>query len=278
MKTLLVTGISGFLGWHIARHPQSNWKLLGTFHRNPKEYPQVDLHSLDLTDESRTKALLADLSPTAILHLAACAQPNFCEQHPEVAHAVNVEASIRLASLAAQRQIPFIFTSTDLVFDGRQAPYRETDPLEPVNVYGRQKAEAERGVLAIYPEATIARMPLMFSRQRAVASFLTNWLAALERGENVYAFTDEIRTALSGKKAAQGLFQLLDHGLKGIWHLGGREPLSRFDFICQEARAAGLSTDLILPSLQKEVQMPAARPADVSLDSRKAREAFGWAG
>ena len=69
--------------------------------------------------------------------------------------------------MCAQRQIPYVFTSSDLVFDGREAPYRETDPIAPVNVYDRQKALEEQANLSAYPEALICRLPVMFGWSRS---------------------------------------------------------------------------------------------------------------
>ncbi|MEO1625781.1 MAG: NAD(P)-dependent oxidoreductase [Bacteroidota bacterium] len=276
MKKLLVTGISGFLGQHLARLYSPHWQLLGTYHKHQPSSSAMDCFQLDISDSTASRALLDKLHPDAILHLAACAQPNFCEEHPDLSEKVNVQASVHLAKLAAERDIPFVFTSTDLVFDGASAPYAEEDATGPVNLYGQQKARAEQQILGVHSRATVARMPLMYSTDESIPSFLIHWLKALREGREVYAFTDEIRTALHARDAVEGLLALLELGASGIWHLGGDQPMSRYDFIVHHAQEESLPTELIRPSLQKDVSMPAARPANVSLDSQKARNAFGW--
>ena len=96
------------------------------------------------------------------------------------------------------------------------------------------------------------------------------WIRNLKEGKKVFCFTDEYRTTTSGRDAATGLFLLLEKNKSGIFHLGGRERISRFDFAIRMAEIFNLPKELIIPSLQKDVQMPANRPADVSLVSDKA--------
>jgi len=269
MKKLLVTGISGFLGWHIAHHNQTDWQVQGVYQNNKPNYPNIPIKPLNLTDNQSVINYLKQYQPDAILHLAANSNPNNCEQNP-ISNNINVKSTIHLAKWCAKQNIPFIFTSTDLVFDGKNAPYAETDEPNPIMIYGKQKLEAEQEVLKIYPQATVARMPLMYSMPSNGKGFMNAWVKNLKEGKNIYCFTDEYRTAASGSDAAQGLFLLLEKKANGIFHLGGKERLSRFEFATQMATHFGLDKSLILPSLQKDVQMPAKRPADVSLNNNKA--------
>ena len=269
MKKLLVTGISGFLGWHIAEHNQSGWQVNGIYQNNKPHHPEIQLNQLDLTDNQSVINYLQQYRPDAILHLAANSNPNDCEQNP-LSNNINVKATIHLAKWCAKQDIPFVFTSTDLVFEGNNAPYAETDTTNPVMIYGKQKLEAEQKILQIYPQATIARMPLMYGMPSNGLGFMNAWMRNLKEGKNIYCFTDEYRTAASGSDAARGLFLLLEKKVNGIFHLGGKERLSRFEFATQMAEYFGLDKNLIITSLQKDVQMPAKRPADVSLNSNKA--------
>ena len=271
MKKLLVTGISGFLGWHVAHYLQDDYELLGIYHKTKPELKGIPLTSLDITDNQSVSIFLNKNQPDAILHLAANSNPNQCEQD-ESSNNINVKATINLAKWASERNIPFLFTSTDLVFDGKNAPYSEDSITNPIMVYGRQKLEAEQKVLAIYPNAIIARMPLMYGTPSNGLGYMNAWIRNLKEGKQVYCFTDEYRTTTSGSDAARGLFLLLEKNQRGIFHLGGKDRISRFDFAHRMAEAFGLSKELIIPSLQKDVQMPAKRPADVSLVSTKAYE------
>ncbi len=266
MKKLLVTGISGFLGWHIAEHAQSDFQLIGIYNKTKLELKNIQLEQLDLTNQSAVSNFLKKHQPDAILHLAANSNPNYCEQNP-LSEIINVKVTEHLASNCAEQNISFLFTSTDLVFDGKNAPYTTTGSPNPIMVYGKQKLEAEQKVLKVFPKAIIARMPLMYGLPKNGLGFMNAWLRNLQAGKNVYCFTDEYRTATFGGDAAQGIFALLNNKAKGIFHLGGLERMSRFEFATQMAEHFGLDKNLIIPSLQKDVNMPAKRPADVSLDS-----------
>jgi len=273
MKKLLITGISGFLGWHIATHLQNDYQLLGIYNKTKPELKNIQLEQLDLTDNQLVMEFLKKHQPDAILHLAANSNPNDCEQNP-LSQIINVEVPEHLAKYAAAQNIPFLFTSTDLVFDGKNAPYTTTDSPNPIMIYGKQKLTAEQKILKIYPKAIIARMPLMYGLPKNGLGFMNAWLRNLRAGKNIYCFTDEYRTATFGGDATQGIFALLKNKASGIFHLGGPEVMSRFEFATQMAEHFGLDKNLIIPSLQIDVNMAAKRPADVSLDSENYNNTF----
>ena len=267
-QKLLVTGTSGFLGWNLAQQAAAQWDVYGTFFSHPVIIPGVKLFKIDLRDFDALKRLFAQLRPAGVIHTAAQSQPNFCQNYPDEAYAVNVTATLNLAQLCAERAIPFVFTSTDLVFDGTDPPYRETDPVSPINRYGEQKAEAEQGILG-YPHTTVCRMPLLFGEAPPMASsFIQPFIKTLRSGQELRLFTDEWRTPVSASSAAAGLLLALQ--VPGLLHLGGKERVSRYQFGCLMAEVLQLPQDKLLPCLQKAVPMAAPRPTDVSLDSSKA--------
>lgn len=270
MKKLLITGISGFLGNCFAKLHLEDWQLTGWYHQRKVTYPGIETQAVNLADSAAVEAAFHKVQADALIHLAAIAQPNACEKHPAFARTINVDATVLLASLCEKRGIPFLFTSTDLVFDGKHAPYDEQAKTLPVNLYGRHKVAAEQAIQEVCPTACIARCPLMFGIPDAGNSFLKGWLTALQAGREIFAFEDEYRTAVSGETAVKGLMLLLNQGVSGTWHLGGKERLSRYDFAIKMANVFKLPTALIKASKQADVQMLANRPADVSLDSAKA--------
>ena len=216
--------------------------------------------------QKSSKQIFKNVQPEAVIHFAALCNPNFCELHPEESFQVNVSASAQLAKLCAEAKIPLVFSSTDLVFDGENAPYSENDELNPLMIYGKHKAEAEKQISAINEKALIVRLPVMFGD----GGFMKNWVNTLKEGKTINAFTDEYRSMISAASAIDGLLFLLNQKKIGIWHLGGKESISRYDFAIKMADVFKLQKDKIIPSLRKEVPMPAARPADVSMYSRKA--------
>jgi len=270
MQNLLITGASGFLGWNICRLAKDGWHLFGTVYSNQLEIPKVTTIKIDLTDHSELKQLFQEVRPHVVIHTAAASDPNYCQVYPDVSYRINVEASVNIALLCSDYMIPYVYTSTDLVFDGLKPPYRESDPVCPVNIYGEHKAVAEERILKAYPQATVCRMALMFGLSGSVAkSFIQPMLLAMQEGRELSLFVDEFRTPISAESAAAGLFLALNK-VRGIIHLGGRERISRYDFGKLMQGIFKFEKANIRPCTQDEIHLPAPRPTDVSLDSSKA--------
>lgn len=269
-KKLLVTGISGFLGSHLARNHPDSWQIIGTYAHSTAQFSGVECLQLDLDNHGSVIDLIEVIQPDAVFHFAALSNANYCEQNPEASYDINVEASKLLAKECYSLSIPFLFTSTDLVFDGQYAPYKETDIPQPVNVYGKHKLEAERSILELHPDAIIARLPLLYGMVPGRKNFFEKWIDTLKKGEQIHAFSDEYRTIADADSVVEGLFMLLETSCKGIWHLGGSERISRYDFAVKMATAFQLPLDKVNETLQAQVDLIAARPADVSMDSSKA--------
>lgn len=265
-KKLLITGASGFLGWYLCRLAQTDWQVFGTYHAHLVEMEGVTLVGVDLTDFRSLQELFQAIQPDAVIHAAALSQPNLCQADPEGSYAINVTASCNIAGLCGDRAIPCAFTSSELVFDGLNPPYREDDPVCPINLYGEQKVAAEVGMLARYPEMTVCRMPLMFGVAPFAPSFIQPFVDRLRSGQVLNLFTDEIRTPVSGRDAARGVLLALAKA-KGRIHLGGRERLSRYEMGLILADLLHLTDAKLNPCLQADVPMAAPRAPDVSMDS-----------
>lgn len=270
MRRLLVTGASGFLGWNICRILRSTWDVYGVVFSHALQIPGVRVLQVDVTDFFQVKQLFRQVQPDAVVHAAALSQPNVCQVNPIASRRINVEASIHIAGLCADDRIPCVFTSSDLVFNGLNPPYREEMPTCPVSTYGEHKVLAEEGMLQRYPNATICRLPLMFGEAGPVAvSFIQPWIQTMRRGGELKLFVDEYRTPISARTAVAGLMLALET-VRGIIHLGGVERISRYDFGLKLKDALGIQRAKITPCYLRDVPMPAPRPPDVSLDSSKA--------
>ncbi len=274
-KRLLVTGVSGFLGWNLCAIAAESYKTFGTCFRHVVSPDECEVIQIDLTSHDRVVEMLDLIKPHIIVHTAALSQPNYCQDHPAESELINVSVPTHLAQLCAEKKIRFVFTSTDLVFDGTAAPYKESDPVCPLSLYGEQKVRAERNILASNPDASVCRMPLMYGDPSPVSgSFIQPLISKLKNGVNLNLFTDEFRTPVSARDAGTGLL-LAARKHSGILHLGGPQRLSRFDMGIKIAKSMGFSTDLIKPIRQEDIPMPAPRPKDVSLNSCTA-QGLGW--
>jgi dTDP-4-dehydrorhamnose reductase len=266
MKKLLITGANGFLGWHLCRSAQEKWRIFGISQTQPVASASFPSIALDLTDRSALAAHFHTLQPDAVIHTAALSSPNACQENPTLSHAINVTASWHLAELCAAAQIPFVFTSSEQVFDGLNPPYQERDRPCPINLYGEQKVAAELGILSRYPTAAICRMPLMYGVAPR-SSFIQPFIETLQSGGTLNLFTDEIRNPVSGTVAARGLLLAIEKQVRGYLHLGGKERLSRYEMGLLLVEVLQIRDAKINACRQADVKMSAPRPPDVSLDS-----------
>jgi dTDP-4-dehydrorhamnose reductase len=268
-QRLLLTGASGFLGSACRAAWADAYTIIPLCSRRTLSRP--GLLPCDITDYGEVKAVLAEHRPDCVVHLAAIRDANLCQKQPLAAARVNTQATGDLAGLCADRHLPFVFTSTDLVFDGREAPYSEADSVNPLSAYGEQKALAEELVRARWPAAVIARLPLLFGPVgEGTENYAASFLAALEAGQPQRLFVDEFRTPLSGTDAADGVRIALESGHAGLLHLGGAERVSRYEFGQAICRAAGVADSALEPIHQVDLTMAAPRPQDVSLSSELA--------
>lgn len=268
-RKTIITGASGFLSWHLLRECEPDAEIFCLSRTAPNSARPSTFLPCDITDYITLGNYFEDIEPDVVIHAAAISNANTCQQEKERSYAVNVEATKNLAGLCCDYNIPFVFTSTDLVFDGLKGNYTEEDQPNPVNAYGEQKAIAEQEVARIYPPATIARLPLMFGYAEAGSSnYLQTFVHDLQVGKPAKLFTDEYRTVCGATSVSKGIIQLL--GYAGIINIAGPEKLSRYQFGLLAAEAYGLDKSLLQPCLQADVIMAAPRPPDVSLNIGKA--------
>lgn len=269
-KKIVVTGAAGFLGYHLARLAAADYEVYGFYHNKQVTTAGVTMLRCDITNYIETGNVLDDIEPDALIHLAAVSDANYCQQHKGESFTVNVEATENLAGICSDFNIPFVFASTDLVFDGKKGRYREGDAKNPLSLYGEQKAKAEEDTVKIYPKSLIVRLPLMFGAAEAgEGKYLQQFITKLKAGEAVKLFLDEYRSVCGAKSISAGILHFL-FTQSGVLHLAGKQRLSRYEFGLKAAKAFGLNESLIESCLQKDVVMAAPRPADVSLDVSKA--------
>ncbi|MFK7809524.1 MAG: NAD(P)-dependent oxidoreductase [Saprospiraceae bacterium] len=269
MKTLLLTGASGFLGYQFCQHPQSDWNIIGTYHKNPKGiFPGTKAIPLNLLDSTAIESIIQKVKPDAVLHLAANSSTGFCEKHPAQSYKINVIASANLAEICTKQNIHLVFTSSEQVYNGAKKTYTDSDEANPINTYGKQKAEAEKQILKIRPTAAIARIAVLFGNQENSAyCFMNDWLGKWSRGEEVTAFHDEVRSFLSARSAVEALLLLLNKKEKGIFNIGGADAMSRYAFAQLLAENFGYENARIKSLSRLDIIGGEKRPASLVLDN-----------
>ena len=273
-KTIAVTGASGLLGFNFISAVAGKHPVVGFYHRNPIEIEGIKAYPLQILNYQKVKETVNWLKPDIIYHFASISNPNHCEKDPGASYGVNVTGTKNIVAAARSIDAKVVFTSSDLVFDGKNAPYTEKDAPNPLNLYGLQKVEAEQIVLD-YQDGKVVRMPLIFGpKSPHSGSFLQPTINFIRSKSKITLFDDEFRTPISTRKAVEGLLLAADLE-PALLHLSCDERISRYDMGYYVANHLGLDTDLIIKSSQKEVSFPASRPSDTSLDISLAKS-FGF--
>ncbi|MCP4745841.1 MAG: SDR family oxidoreductase [Desulfobacteraceae bacterium] len=268
---LMITGASGFLGDSLCRLACVKHSVLAIYHRHKPLVPDVRAVQADLSKLNNLEALFKTLEPEAVIHAAAVADVAFCQRFPEQSRIINSELPGKLARICRDLNIPFVFTSTDLVFDGLCPPYSERHTRQPLGIYARQKVMAEDAVMQNHPQALICRMPLMIgvAPHDSAYHFCHHMLEAISQKTQLNLFTDEYRTPVDTHSAAGGILNLMDK-TGGVLHLGGNTRISRHGIGLMMAESMGIKPDMIRPVRIDDMKLSTPRARDVSLDSQKA--------
>jgi dTDP-4-dehydrorhamnose reductase len=271
---LLITGAGGLLGAYLLREAEDRDGVVAWGGLQGGECFGVSLRPIDLTDAAAVAAAFRSDRPDVVLHAAALARVADCWRDPERARRVNVNATRTLAHLAADAGARLVLVSTDLVFDGEHAPYRETDPPSPVSIYGQTKRAAEEAALEALQSAVVRVSLLYGPALHGRPSFFDEQAAALRVGRPVTLFRDEWRTPLDLVTAARALLAVARSDFSGLLHVGGPERLSRLEMGLRLAAFLGANAAPIIAADRAAAPAPEPRPRDVSIDSSQWRSAF----
>ncbi len=257
-----VTGANGLLGGEaVARLDGAHAVLAvgrGPCRLPPGRYAWADA---DLGDGRSVEAALRSFRCEAVLHAGAMTDVDGCERDPEQAWRVNVGGTEQVARACRALGARLVAVSTDYVFDGTAGPYREEDVPNPRGAYARSKRCGEEAALLLVRDAAVARVAVVYSgRPGAKATFATQIVEKLSRGEPVKAFADQlVSPTLAANAAAMTCELLLDTAFRGILHTSGATVLDRVEFARRVAAAFGLRGEIV-PVRTADVNLPAPRP------------------
>jgi dTDP-4-dehydrorhamnose reductase len=234
---------------------------------NSRQLPHVLLgrEDVDIANTIAIENIIKQHNPWAIINAAGYVRVDDAEADSDRCYRENTTGPINLAKECQKHGIQFMTFSSDLVFDGRkQTPYVESDAVNPLNVYGKSKANAEVNILAAKPDSLIIRTSAFFSPWDEY-NFVHHVLQTLNNDMPFHASTDKISPTYVPHLVHAALDLLIDEE-SGIWHLANQEETSWFDFARRAAEKAGLNTTLII---EDTPQLPAKRPRYSALQSEK---------
>jgi dTDP-4-dehydrorhamnose reductase len=279
LKSWMVTGASGLLGSVLVSQLAQRGAYVHAIQNSHAVAfrGNVSVATGDLTDADWARGLVQAKAPDIIIHCAGLANVDRCEQAPDYAQLIHVDVSGMLALSARQIGARFVHISTDHLWDGTSAFATEEEPVSPINVYGRTKAEAETRVLTAAPEALVVRTNFFCQGLPWRPSF-TDWAEQkLKAGQGFSAFTDSFFTPIEARLLSDVLIELAGLDVRGILHVCGSERLSKYEFVQRLARLLSVDARAACPGSLAEAHLQAPRPKDMSLSTARVAAILGRA-
>lgn len=260
MKKVLVTGAGGQLGQSL------DLQNVTTIRTSRSKSDSIDV-ILDVTDNQNVESLINEHDPDIILHLAAMTNVDGCELNPDKAHEINVKGTANLLKLFDGK---FIFLSTDYVFNGEDGPYSENDEVDPINVYGRSKLDAENIVKEISNDWVILRTNVVWNIGGSYHASFADWLVnELTNERTVKIVTDQWNNPTHTDDLGRVIDQIIEKDAQGLFHYGSSDVLNRYDFAKLIANVYELDESLITPIRTESLNQSAKRPLKSGLKTDK---------
>jgi dTDP-4-dehydrorhamnose reductase len=274
---ILLLGCNGQLGWELQR----TLPPLGPV--SAFDYPQIDLSQPESIRETLKAA-----RPTIILNATAYTNVDRAESEPDLAMAINARAPGVMAEVASEMHAVLIHFSTDYVFDGvKGSPYTESDPPNPINIYGKSKQAGEQAIAQMDGNYLILRTSWVYSLRRT--NFVTNVLEWSRQQRTLRIVTDQIGNPTWARMLAETTALLLSKAgndpmewireRKGIYHLAGSGFASRFEWaraiLRFDPNREEQITQELQPALTSDFPTPAHRPLYSALDDSLFKGTFG---
>jgi dTDP-4-dehydrorhamnose reductase len=241
--------------------------------------------ALDLTDPGSVRRVIGETAGDVVVNAAAYTAVDQAENEPDLARAVNETGAGAVAEAARARNMPIIQISTDYVFDGSGArPYRETDPVAPLGVYGRTKLAGEEAVASAHPDHAILRTAWVYSPFGK--NFVRTMLRVARDREEVSVVADQHGSPTSALDIADGIIAVAGNlvtrpqgaSLRGVFHMCGAGYTTWADLAAEifaVSRRLGGPCAGVRRIATTDYPTPAKRPANSRLDCSKLREAHG---
>ena len=279
MERILVVGASGLLGSRMMEILAPDYRVYGTY--RGQRIGSENMYELEVTKKSEVAAVIQKSRPDVVIDAHGLKSVDYCEIHPDEALRINVVGTRNVAESANAAGCKYVFISTDDVFDGeKKTPYSETDEPHPINQYGVTKLMAERAIESLNRDHIIARTSMLFGKggSRKLPSFATWVVEQLRNEQRIDVVSDQYSNPTYTDSITEFIRRLCEKDASGLFHIAGKDTVSRLEFAVKLAEGFGLDKSLITPTKTAELKKPARMPLTLGLDISKAEEAASMKG
>lgn len=271
-----VAGVAGFNGFHHFRRKYGH-VVMGQRAANNWPLSADGIVGCDLEDYDAVARLIDHVKPRAIWNCGGSCALKSCERDPAMAQRVNVDGVQNLLQCMKGRDIRFVHCSIDLVFSGiGGGNYRESDPVDPVTVYGKTMVEAEQRITEQMPSACILRISLPMGVSFNGHAGAIDWIQArFAKNKPATLYFDEIRTPTYVECLNEVAEEILAGDLAGVFHAGGPRGLSLYQIAQIVNRIGGYHPDNLLGCPRIDAGPMPPRAGNVTMNSEKLSNALG---
>jgi dTDP-4-dehydrorhamnose reductase len=251
-------------------------KDLVTRLRRARKYEVVplDIEEMDITRLAQVKTVMLEQRPQLVIHCAAYTNVDQAEREAERAMAVNGEGTKHVAFFCHELGAEMFYISTDYVFDGKQQrPYVESDPPNPINVYGRTKLAGEEHVAALVDNHKICRTSWLCGVHGRC--FIDSILDGVAKGRPLSVVNDQIGRPTFTFDLADALVRMIERPESGLFHITNSGYCSWYEFAKRIIQCSGHKGVNLRPIKSSQFRSLARRPRFSVLENRW-REQLGF--
>ncbi len=250
MKRALIVGGESTIGSSLRHTLQAmGWDVYATTRR--KEAVSARMLFLDLARVTLPFAIKVDV----VFLCASITSIAECQNKINEAKLINLDAQIMLADYFSSQGSHVIFLSTNAVFDGYKPYYRIHDHVNPVTVYGHNKATVEKQLMAMKGRISVLRLSKVLTIQMPL---IKQWLETFNASQSIYAYDDLYVCPISLQMVVHSLKMIVEKKIYGLMHLSGEKDLSYYTLACDLADYFGFDRNSIKATSRKNDQMIAS--------------------
>lgn len=272
---MLITGVSGLLGYNLAYYFKDKYKILGLYLSHPVIMPGMNTKKCDLSIDGPIKEIIADFDPSIVIHCASLTSIEQCEVEMDLADKINVFSTRNLVDSLCEKDAQLVYISTDSVYDGVKGDFSEDDVINPLNNYGRTKYEGEVEVLK--REKSLVLRTNIFGWNVQDKKSLGEWiLGELQAGLKINCFTDARFSSIYTMELARIIDIAAQNDIRGLYNCASVNSCSKYEFAMKIADIFGLHKELINPISIEDFKFIAKRGKNLSLNSDKLQRTFNY--
>jgi len=236
----------------------------------------TDIDKLDIRSYDQISSFVSNNYPHVFINCAAYTAVDKAEGDKKAAKDLNANAVDNMAKIAAEHNIFLVHVSTDYIYDGKQnRPYRETDNVHPISMYGRTKWKGEVAIMKSLCRAAIIRTSWLYSEYGT--NFVKTMFQLGATENELKIVFDQIGTPTYARDLAKAIMQIVNQMEKvktvEVFHYSNEGIASWYD-VAVEIMQQGKRKCKVLPILTQQYPTPAKRPLYAVLDKQKIKQTF----